>query len=399
MRNWYASINASPGFTTEAFETLKHKADEHKNQTGSKLTCCLMFDEMSIRNHAQWNKPAMEYEGFVDVGRKHSNENDLPIANDALVFMISGFEQKFKIPIAYFLTNGLTSDEKAAIVNEGLIRLSEIGIETISITFDGHASNQAMLNAFGGSWDGKPYILDPTDKNRKIYVLLDAAHMLKLARNTIGSRDLIDGDGGIISWRYFQALYDAQKFLSYNLGNKLTKAHMQFESKKMNVRLAAETLSNSVADSMEFMKTECEQFKDVDATAKFTRMINDVFDAMNSTGKEGATEFKRTISKSSAPDIFKRFDECMAYIKELKVVGERKPILSSTIHTAFTGFYNNMISLKGLFNDYVQTGKISEIVAHRLSQDLLESFFGTIRSMGGKHLSFSSHCQDRLIDH
>lgn len=388
MRNWYASINASPGFTMESFETLKHKADENKQQTGSKLMCCLMFDEMSIRNHGQWDKPTMEYKGFVDVGQKHSNENDLPVANDALVFMISGVEKKFKIPIAYFLTTGLTADEKAAIVNEGLIRLSEIGIEIVAMTFDGHPSNLAVLNAFGGSWDGRPYILDPADNNRKIYVLLDPAHMLKLARNTIGSRDLIDGKGGIISWRYFQALYDAQKFLSYNLGNKLSKAHMQWECKKMNVRLAAETLSNSVADSMEFMKVECEKFEDVDATVEYVRMFNDTFDVMNSTGKEGATQFKRTISKSTAPDFFKRFDECMAYIKQLKVVGETKPILSSRIHTAFTGFYNNMISFMGIYNDYVLTGKLSEIVAHRFSQDLLESFFGTIRSMGGKHSSF-----------
>lgn len=75
------------------------------------------------------------------------------------------------------------------------IRLNEIGIKIIGITHDGHASNLAMLNAFGGSWDVRPYIFDPAEENRKIYVFLDAAHMLKLARNTIGSRDLIDGDG------------------------------------------------------------------------------------------------------------------------------------------------------------------------------------------------------------
>lgn len=327
----------------------------------------------------------MEYEGFVDVGKKHLNENDLPQAKKALVFMISGFEAKFKIPIAYFLTNGLTADEKAAIVNEALIRLSEIGIEITAITFDGHPSNIAVLNAYGGSWDGKPYILDPVDKNRRIYVLLDAAHMLKLIRNTIATRDLIDGDGGIISWKYFEALYYAQKSLSYNLGNKITKAHIeQWDAKKMNVRLAAETISNSVADSMEFMKTECDKFQDVDPTVKFTRVFNDIFDIMNSTGKDGATGFKRTLSKQTAREFFQRFEEAMAYIKALKVVGETKPILSSTIHVAFTGFYNNMISCIGLYNDYIETGKMTEIVTHRFSQDLLESFFGTIRSMGGK---------------
>lgn len=36
MRNWYASLNASPGFTTESFDVLRRKADEWKEKKGSK---------------------------------------------------------------------------------------------------------------------------------------------------------------------------------------------------------------------------------------------------------------------------------------------------------------------------------------------------------------------------
>lgn len=61
MRNWYASINASPGFTSEAFANLKKKADDVKEKTDSKLFCSLIFDEMSIRRHSQWNLPASKY--------------------------------------------------------------------------------------------------------------------------------------------------------------------------------------------------------------------------------------------------------------------------------------------------------------------------------------------------
>lgn len=204
----------------------------------------------------------------------------------------------------------------------------------------------------------------------------------------ISSRNLIDGDGGQISWKYFESLYDAQKNLPYNLGNKLTKAHMQWDKKKMSVKLAAETLSNSVADSMEFMQKECEHFKDVGATVKFIRMINDSFDIMNSTSSESASGFKRAISTSTAPELFPRLEEAMAYMKLLKVEGEKKSVFSSSVHTSFTGFYNNAISFTGIFNDYVKTNKIAKIVTHRFSQDLLESFFGSIRSMGGMNLFF-----------
>lgn len=333
-----------------------------------------------------------KYAGNIDSGRsdlRNVEQGSLPLAKDALVFMISGIKEKFKIPIGYFLASGLTADEKAALVSEALIRLSEIGIEVIAITFDGHASNVALLNVFGGKWNERPYILDPVDKNRKIYLILDPAHMLKLVRNCIGSRDLIDGDGGKICWKYFAELYDAQKELPWNLGNKLTKTHIiHWDLKKMSVRLAAETLSNSVADSMDFMRRECDRFKDAGPTAKFIRIFNDIFDVMNSTGSKCATGFKRAISKSTAPELFRRLEEAMKYIKGLKVAGENKCILLSKINTAFTGFYNNCISFMAIFNDYVQTDKIVEIYTHRFSQDLLESFFGTVRSMGGKYSCF-----------
>lgn len=155
----------------------------------------------------------------------------------------------------------------------------------------------------------------------------------------------------------------------------------------MSVKLAAETLSNSIADAMEFLQQECTDFKDVGATVKFIRMINDIFDIMNSTKSQNATAFKRNILKSTAPELFSRFEEAMAYMKQLKVEGETKSIFSSSVHTPFTGFFNDIIAFMGIFNDYVLTDKMEKIVTHRFSQDLLESFFGSIRSMGGKRIS------------
>lgn len=389
MRNWYASINASPGITTESFDTLKKKADEVKQTTGKKMMCNLLTDEVAIRQHVQWNQAAMKFDGFIDCGRDAADNESLPLAKDALVYMVTGVDEDFKIPIAYFLVNGLTADERAALTNQILVRLSEIGIEVVAITFDGLPANLAMLNAFGGGFDGKPYIFDPVNKKRKIWIILDAAHMIKLARNCIATRNLIDGNGGKIEWKYFVSLYEAQKNLASNLNNKLTKAHIQWEKKKMSVKLAAETLSASVADAMEFMQNECSQFENVGPTVKFIRVFNDIFDIMNSTTSKNATGFKRPLSKSTAGEHFRCFDEALEYIKELKVEGDTDSILSSSIHTAFTGFYNNIISFKAIFQEYVlNTKKLTKIITHRFSQDLLESFFSSIRSMGGRKSTF-----------
>lgn len=383
MRNWYASINASPGLTTEAFDSLRIMSERFKEE-GRSLLVNLVFDEMSIRRHAQWNVSTKKFDGYVDVGRPAENESTLPLAKDALVYLVSGVCDNFKIPVAYFLTNGLITGEKAALTSQVLIRLNEVGVEVTSMTFDGCPTNIAMCTSLGADFkNGKPYIPDPANIDRRIHILLDPAHMLKLARTCIAMNKLIDGEGGQIEWKYFQQLFEAQKSLPWNLGNKITRDHMRFDLRKMCVKLAAQTLSNSVADSMEFLKAECAQFEDVDGTVKYIRTINDIFDIMNSTKSSGATGFKRPISSSTHREFFERFDEAIAYFQQLRIDGEDHSVLSSASSKAFFGFHTCMISFKNLYGEYVESGRLTELITHRFSQDLIETLFSCIRAMHG----------------
>lgn len=390
IRNWYSASNASPGFTTEAFESLKKKVDEFNkdNQAEERkmLICCIMCDEMSMRQHIQFNATTNKFDGFVDVGRPNPDQCSMKVAKDVLVFMVSGLSEDFKIPIGYFFANGLNADERAALTDEALFRLGEIGVEIASITLDGLPANLTMCKQLGADFhEEKAYFRDPKWPDRKIYVFLDPPHMIKLVRNCIGSRNLVDGDGGIIDWKYFVALYEAQKGLSWNLGNKITKTHIEYHNQKMSVKLAAELLSNSVADSMEFMKGECDKFVGVDATVKIVRIVNDIFDIMNSTtrSKVSSVLFKRPISASTCQQMFQRFGEAESYFLGLSVVGETNSIFRSSISTAFIGLYNNMINFKAIYKEYVQKNRIDALVTHRFCQDLLETFFSSIRSMGG----------------
>lgn len=383
MLAWYSSINAAPGFTSEAFEALKSKSDEYM-KNGERLYVEIISDEMSIRQHSQWNPNKQKFDGFIDMGKPATKDQPLSLAKDALVFLVSGVNEDFKIPVSYFLTNGLIAEEKAALLNEILIRLSDIGIVVVGLTFDGLPANIKMCKIMGADFDtDDAYIFDPVNKDHKIYIFLDAAHMLKLIRNCLGTRNLIDADGNIIEWIYFEMLCELQQNLVFNLSNKLTKAHMEWESKKMSVRLAGETISNSVADSMEFLSTEYDSFKNAKGTIKFIRIINDIFDVMNSTKLDGAIGFKRPLSKSNYIDAFNLFNDAMPYLKSIRVEGEPNPIFSSASHTPFMGFYFNMMNLMKIFDEYVSTDKIELLVTHRFSQDLLETLFGCIRGMGG----------------
>lgn len=52
--------------------------------------------------------------------------------------------------------------------------------------------------------------------------------------------------------------YIAQENIGLNLANKLTATHMEWKKNVMKVKLAAQTLSSSVADALEFFKNSNE---------------------------------------------------------------------------------------------------------------------------------------------
>lgn len=137
----------------------------------------------------------------------------------------------------------------------------------------------------------------------------------------------------------------------------------------MNVRIASETLSNSVADSMDFLRSEDDRFINSGATSKYTRIINDIFDVMNSTKAEGATGFKRPISLDSHHQLFAIFNEAIPYLRSLSVEGESNTIFYSQSGTPFIGFYKNMTNLMRMYEDYVKTGLLTHLIVHRICQD------------------------------
>lgn len=48
-----------------------------------------MCDEMAIRRHVQFNPSRSKFDGFIDIGRTNANDENVAVAKDALVFMVS----------------------------------------------------------------------------------------------------------------------------------------------------------------------------------------------------------------------------------------------------------------------------------------------------------------------
>jgi len=166
---------------------------------------------MAIRKHVEWD--GKEFRGYVDIGTGVQDDT-LPPATEALVFMIVALNSNWKLPVGYFFLNGLNRTDKANLVKQCVSRLHDLKIVVSSITCDGASSNIAMFRELGASMDIqdlKPCFPHPDDDAQKISVLLDVCHMLKLLRNTFASTNMRDGDDEIITWGYIEKFHKLQE--------------------------------------------------------------------------------------------------------------------------------------------------------------------------------------------
>jgi len=86
----------------------------------------------------------------------------------------------------------------------------------------------------------------------------------------------------------------------------------------MKVRLAAQTLSKSIADAMQFCNTlKLSQFKGCEATIYFIHLINDLFDIFNSRNMK-QYDYKASINSNNRDIIYAKLNECFKYICDLK---------------------------------------------------------------------------------
>lgn len=391
IRQWYSSINGSPGFTDEAIDALRQRAEQAKSE-GKPFMVAMIFDEVSIRKHSQWDASKKEFLGHITAGKTVEQDVHSPLCKEALVLMVSGIGKEFKLPIGYFLSNGLCTEEKSAIVNEAIYRLTKVDVIVVSVTFDGHITNITTAKKLGVRFDqDKPYFINQFNKNHKIFIILDPPHMLKLSRNCLGNKAVIyDAENNEILWQFVVDLVTLQINSRINLGNKLTKSHIEYNANKMNVRLACETMSNSTATSIEYLDTKMklQQFSNSHGTAKYLRIFDNLFDVMNSKINHTDADFKRPISNETIQEFSKFFETSRKYIKGLKLSedGKLKSILKTKSFTPYFGFYHNTHSFIGIYEEYILPNGNSEFYTFNVSQDHLETFFGAVRSMGGKRL-------------
>lgn len=307
----------------------------------------------------------------------------MPLAKEALVYLLTGINQRWKIPVAYFFVAGLTTEERAEITKKVLEFISASKVHVIALTFDGLPANISMCLKLNADVYKKPYFKHPID-DYNIYIFFDAAHMLKLIRNTLASKKIIfDKNGNAIKWEFFEKLVKIQTDNFCHMANKLNRKHIEWYKNKMKVKLAAQTLSDSCACAFEqLLEDGVPEFIGCAATIKFCRMVNNTFDCLN-TRSIVANGFKKPLSRDTAENVFNFFKDSIDYFSSLKLEMLGKPIIETKLKTGFLGFIIDILNLKNLYCNYIETGYLHYILSYKLSQDHLETLFSCFRSMGG----------------
>lgn len=423
---WYANsdVSGEEGLSVENMEKLQRIVNEHKSKhPHSDLLCALVFDEMDIRQQIYWNRHIDDYDGFTnnttestdDLDLNDSldppdaldtqnpqNSNNVKRSKQAIVFILNGINYCLEFPVAYWIIQTLDKYQRKSILLNVIEAVTKAGVKIVNVTFDGYSSNVPMCELLGAdlniySDNFQPYFFNPFDPsdNKKIYVLLDPCHMVKLVRNTLANKEIFyNADNREIRWCFFESLVEFSKENDFQT-HKMNKKHLQWRRNMMNVRLAVETLSNSVANAMDFLiKNKHPQFTEADPTVEFIRIINNLFDVFNSRSLHNKEIFKCALNPANKRIIFDFLEKSVEYLKSLKVkivnskTGKYKvlPVLRSRNHTGFRGFIIDIYTLMQIYVENVEEKNMMVMVpTYSLLQDVIEMFFGRIRSMNGSN--------------
>ena len=383
IRKWSASIDCKPGFLTEVIAFLNKAKDEHLHMED----CVIILDAMAIRKDIVYDPKEQKYVGFVDCGTLKA-ECDDTVATETLVFLVSGLTGHWKYPMAYFLDDHLTAQVQAQMIKEAIAHLSDAGYRVHATICDGSYTNQSPASLLGCSLI--PGVLrysfpHPSHPESVVYLIFYACHGIKNVRNCFADLMVLCHDGQEIRWQFIEELHKVQTMDNLFIANKLKMKHIQFHQHKMNVKLAVQTLSSSVADAIDFLREDMKlpQFDGSEKTTQFIRIMDQLFDMLNCKSPVGKG-LKEPITLANFEMKKSWMMKTMEYIKNLTDIHGKK-LTSGRRKTPWVGFLCSIQSTIDLCHHLLfrLDSPFKYVLTYKLSQDHLEMLFSRIRRHGG----------------
>jgi len=398
ISDWMSGADCSPGICLDAINRL---SEHRKNDSSNTLTdIVLQVDEMAIRKDTPYDSSAHCFVGHVDYGLGDSGDN-APIATNAMVCLAVGLSGGWKCPVGYIFTNKVNGEIMFTFVRRILDTLLSRNFRVHGIVSDGYSANVNMFRLFGvkesknsgSKSNNAPQNVSEVqcsfkygDQSEPIHCIYDVVHMIKLLRNMLADYKNLEFDGGVICWSFINELYKLQSDEHIRAANKLSRNHIEFDKHKMKVKLAAQVLSASVASAIEFCDKDLKlpQFKGSQKTVQFIKMIDQMFDILNSKNPN-QKYFKSPLNKSNVVAKVNYLNQCSEKILSLKYkgsfvsLGQRK--------RAVVGLVTSIKSITSISIQLLNRpiSPFSYVLTYRFSQDLLELLFNKIRGKLGRN--------------
>uniref|UniRef100_A0A6P7G4G8 Uncharacterized protein LOC114333707 n=1 Tax=Diabrotica virgifera virgifera TaxID=50390 RepID=A0A6P7G4G8_DIAVI len=289
-----------------------------------------------------------------------------------------GLLHNWKIPICYFVTGGpIHSDNLKNIVVEVVSKLQNIGYIPKVLVCDQASNNRALFKLLGACKDQPPIEIG----NQRIFTVFDTPHLLKSLRNNFLNKKLtFFADSNQISWQDIEYTYNIDRTnVRARCMVKITDVHINPNNfQKMRVKLAAQIFSNSVASAISTAKSVGQlHTKTAPHTAEFLKIINNIFDGLNSKYCSDSNPNRKpmsTLSKST-----ENLKAGLEYLKKIKVFENQKE--RNNIH-CLHGFQWTILSVLCLWEE-LQKYNVSYLLTSFLNQDPLENVFFIVRNRGG----------------
>jgi len=152
-------------------------------------------------------------------------------------------------------------------------------------------------------------------------------------------------------------------------------------------KLGSPNSSSSVADAIQFCSEylTLSQFKGCEATVSFLRMIDRLFDILNSRNPFGKG-YKAPLRPANESSWHPFLDKATAYLLSLKNAAN-EPMYATKRKTVFLGLLCTISSVQSMYSEYVarECASMKYLLTYKFSQDHLELFFGAIRASYGRN--------------
>ena len=362
-----------PGLSEPILKAIKEKAGSMSRKS---RVCAGCVDEMMIRERVAYSPKTDRVEGFEDLGPLGRTKF---VANHAVTFMVRGLspDYKWKLPLGYVLSSGpLSGEATAKLLTSFIGKVEEAGLIVRAVVCDQGSNNQNMMYKHLKVSKDRPYF---NLNNNAIHTFFDTPHLLKNTRSNLKKTGYTVG-GRPVDWKWILEFYEQDKKLPVRSAPKLTDRHLHLPPfTSMNVRLAAQVLSHSVAAGITCMVSyqtniSAEDRANAQHTAMFIEMMDKLFNAFNSRSTGASAQMRGAMSEKSGHVEFLR--DCLTWLSTLKAQSGRKlPCLE--------GWKHNINSLLLLWEELRREFGFTKLHTNQLNQDCLENFFSVIRGKGG----------------